>query len=243
MIRRLKCDPATRHVQVIGGNVATRDGRPGARRRRRRRASRSASGPGSICTTRVVAGVGVPQVTADLRGRAGLPAGRRPGDRRRRPAVLRRHRQGARRRRRHRDARLAARRLRGEPGRPGLRQRQAVQVLPRHGLARRDGSRAARSRYSKDRYFQADVASDDKIVPEGIEGQVRLPRPARPRSPTSSSAACASRCSTSARATVPELQERGPLRPDHLGRAQGEPPARHPDDRRGAQLLAAAELA
>ena len=37
MIRRLKTDPATRHVQVIGGNVATRDGRPGARRRRRRR--------------------------------------------------------------------------------------------------------------------------------------------------------------------------------------------------------------
>ena len=37
MIRRLKADPATRHVQVIGGNVATRDGCPGARRRRRRR--------------------------------------------------------------------------------------------------------------------------------------------------------------------------------------------------------------
>ena len=37
MVRRLKTDPATRHVQVIGGNVATRDGRAGVRRRRRRR--------------------------------------------------------------------------------------------------------------------------------------------------------------------------------------------------------------
>ena len=49
---------------MIGGNVATRAGAAGAGRRRRRRRSRSASGPGSICTTRVVAGVGVPQVTA-----------------------------------------------------------------------------------------------------------------------------------------------------------------------------------
>ena len=44
--------------------------------------------------------------------------------------------------------------------------------LPRHGLARRDGRRAAQVSYSKDRYFQDDVRSDDKLVPEGIEGQV-----------------------------------------------------------------------
>src|SRR5204863_3623905 len=63
MIRRLKSDPATRHVQVIGGNVATREGAQalvdaGAD------AVKVGVGPGSICTTRVVAGVGVPQVTA-----------------------------------------------------------------------------------------------------------------------------------------------------------------------------------
>ena len=63
MVRRLKSDPATKHVQVIGGNVATRAGAQafvdaGAD------AVKVGVGPGSICTTRVVAGVGVPQVSA-----------------------------------------------------------------------------------------------------------------------------------------------------------------------------------
>ena len=54
------------------------------------------------------------------------------------------------------------------------------------------GAMASRGKksYSKDRYFQADVGSDDKIVPEGIEGQVPYRGPLRP-SPTSWSAACA----------------------------------------------------
>ena len=63
MVKRLKTDPATRHVQVIGGNVATREGAQsfvdaGAD------GIKVGVGPGSICTTRVVTGVGVPQVTA-----------------------------------------------------------------------------------------------------------------------------------------------------------------------------------
>src|SRR5215203_1155608 len=63
MVHRLKSDPATRHVQVIGGNVATREGAQafvdaGAD------AVKVGVGPGSICTTRVVTGVGAPQVTA-----------------------------------------------------------------------------------------------------------------------------------------------------------------------------------
>ena len=63
MIRRLKNDPAFRDVQIIGGNIATREGAQamidaGAD------AVKVGIGPGSICTTRVVAGVGVPQLTA-----------------------------------------------------------------------------------------------------------------------------------------------------------------------------------
>src|SRR6478736_6176301 len=63
MVQRLKTDPATRHVQVVGGNVATKEGAQafvdaGVD------AVKVGVGPGSICTTRVVTGVGVPQVTA-----------------------------------------------------------------------------------------------------------------------------------------------------------------------------------
>src|SRR5207253_10243545 len=63
MVRRLKSDPATKHVQVLAGNVATRAGAQalidaGAD------GVKVGVGPGSICTTRVVAGVGVPQITA-----------------------------------------------------------------------------------------------------------------------------------------------------------------------------------
>ncbi|MBC7441825.1 MAG: IMP dehydrogenase, partial [Ramlibacter sp.] len=63
IIRRLKTDPAFAAVDVIGGNVATRSGAQalidaGAD------AIKVGVGPGSICTTRIVAGVGVPQITA-----------------------------------------------------------------------------------------------------------------------------------------------------------------------------------
>ena len=75
IIRRLKSDPSFAHIDVIGGNVATREGAQalvdaGAD------AVKVGVGPGSICTTRVVAGVGVPQVTAVYEAsKATKPAG------------------------------------------------------------------------------------------------------------------------------------------------------------------------
>jgi IMP dehydrogenase len=88
MVRRLKAEPATGHVDVIGGSVATREGAT-ALVEAGVDGLRVGVGPGSICTTRVVAGVGVPQVTAihdaaDVASAAGVP-----GHRRRRVAILR----------------------------------------------------------------------------------------------------------------------------------------------------------
>ena len=75
-------------MQVIGGNVATREGAQafvdvGAD------AIKVGVGPGSICTTRVVTGVGVPQVTAVYEAALAAKAGGGPGHRRRRPEALR----------------------------------------------------------------------------------------------------------------------------------------------------------
>ena len=99
----------------------------------------------------------------------------------------------------------------------------------------RGNGRGAGQSYSKDRYFQADVTAEDKLIPEGIEGQVPYPRPARERRPPARRRPASGACTTPAR-TIIELQRARPLRPDHRGRSQGEPPARHPDDGRGAEL-------
>ena len=176
MVRRLK---SSTDVDVIAGNVATADGAralidAGVD------AVKCGVGPGAACTTRIVAGVGVPQVTAiydcaQVAQPAGVPVIgdgglQYSGDIAKAIAV----------RRRHGDAGQLARRRRGEPGRAHLRQRQAVQVLPRHGFAQRDGSRGDRTpSYSKDRYFQDDVLSDEKLVPEGHRGPGAVPRAAR----------------------------------------------------------------
>src|SRR5660398_172500 len=76
MVRRLKSDPATRDVQIIGGNIATREG-AAALVEAGVDAVKVGVGPGSICTTRVVAGIGVQQVTAlTRRPRSRWSAGR-----------------------------------------------------------------------------------------------------------------------------------------------------------------------
>jgi IMP dehydrogenase len=170
MVRRLKSDPATRHVQVIGGNVATREGAQ-ALVDAGVDAVKVGVGPGSICTTRVVAGVGVPQVTAihdaSLACRpAGVPVIgdgglQYSGD------IAKALVAGA-------DSVMLGSLLAGCEESPGdLIFVNGKQFKAYRGMGSL-GAMASRGKksYSKDRYFQADVSSDDKIVPEGIEGQV-----------------------------------------------------------------------
>ena len=170
MVARLKADPATRHVQVIGGNVATRAGAQ-ALVDAGVDAVKVGVGPGSICTTRVVAGVGVPQVTAIFEAsRACRPAGvpvigdgglQYSGD------IAKALVAGA-------DAVMLGSLLAGCDESPGdLVFVNGKQYKHYRGMGSL-GAMASRGRisYSKDRYFQADVSTDEKIVPEGIEGQV-----------------------------------------------------------------------
>jgi IMP dehydrogenase len=170
LIARLKTDAATRHVQVLAGNVATRAGAQalidaGAD------GVKVGVGPGSICTTRVVAGVGVPQITAiydaaqacraagvPLVGDGGLQYS---GD------IAKAIVAGA-------DTVMLGSLLAGCDESPGdLVFVNGKQYKRYRGMGSL-GAMASRGRvsYSKDRYFQADIPTDDKIVPEGIEGQV-----------------------------------------------------------------------
>jgi IMP dehydrogenase len=170
LIRRLKADPATRHLQVIAGNIATRAGAQalvdaGAD------AVKVGVGPGSICTTRVVAGVGVPQITAIFDAAAAArPAGvpvvgdgglQYSGD------IAKALVAGA-------DTVMLGSLLAGCDESPGDLVFVNGKQFKRYRGMGSLGAMASRGRvsYSKDRYFQADVPSDDHIVPEGIEGQV-----------------------------------------------------------------------
>ncbi|HLO36141.1 MAG TPA: IMP dehydrogenase, partial [Candidatus Deferrimicrobium sp.] len=206
MIKKLKSDPATRHVQVIGGNVATRAGAQalvdaGAD------AVKVGVGPGSICTTRVVAGVGVPQVTAIYEASlACKPAGvpvvgdgglQYSGD------IAKALVAGA-------DTVMIGSLLAGCEESPGdLIFVNGKQFKTYRGMGS-IGAMASRGKksFSKDRYFQADVSSDDKIVPEGIEGQVAYRGPLSAVAHQLVGGLQQSMFYVGAR-TIPELQERG----------------------------------
>lgn len=206
MVRRLKSDPATCDVQVVGGNVATREGAQ-ALVDAGVDAVKVGVGPGSICTTRVVAGVGVPQVTAIwLAAQACRPAGvpvigdgglQYSGD------IAKALVAGA-------DTVMLGSLLAGCSESPGelvlVNGKQYKQYRGMGSL----GAMASRGRvsYSKDRYFQADVDSDEKIVPEGIEGQVPYRGPLAAVAHQLVGGLHQSMFYVGAR-TVPELQERG----------------------------------
>ncbi|HLU32785.1 MAG TPA: IMP dehydrogenase [Natronosporangium sp.] len=167
MVARLKREGAP---SVVAGNVATFAGAKalvdaGAD------AVKVGVGPGAICTTRVVAGVGVPQITAIAEAvRAARPAGvpviadggiTQSGDIAKAMVV------GA-------ETVMLGGLLAGCEESPGElmfvggKQYKSYRGMGSIGAMR---SRAGSKAYSKDRYFQQDV-SEDQLVPEGIEGQV-----------------------------------------------------------------------
>ncbi|NKX51110.1 CBS domain-containing protein, partial [Arthrobacter deserti] len=171
MIARLKKDPAAAHVDIIGGQAATREGAQalidaGAD------AIKVGVGPGSICTTRVVAGVGVPQVTAIYESaKAAIPAGvpviadgglQYSGD------IGKALVAGA-------DTVMLGSLLAAAAESPGVlvfvngKQFKTYRGMGSLGAMQTRGKNTS---YSKDRYFQADVPEDEKLIPEGIEGQV-----------------------------------------------------------------------
>ena len=206
MVRRIKADPATRHVQVIGGNIATREG-AAALVDAGVDAVKVGVGPGSICTTRVVAGVGVPQVTAIYEASlAAKPAGvpvigdgglQYSGD------IAKALVAGA-------DTVMLGGLLAGCDESPGdLVFVNGKQFKRYRGMASLGAmqSRGDRRSYSKDRYFQADL-SDDEIITEGIEGQVPYRGPLGAVSHQLIGGLHQSMFYVGAR-TVPELQARG----------------------------------
>ncbi len=161
-----------RDVQVIGGNVATYEGakaivEAGAD------AVKVGVGPGAICTTRVVAGVGVPQIAAiEAAARAAAEAGvpvigdggiKHSGD------IAKAIAAGA-------ETVMLGGLLAGceeSPGEvvfDGGKQYKSYRGLGSLGARRSRGQGSAG--YSRDRYFQQDVTDNEKLVPEGIEGRV-----------------------------------------------------------------------
>ena len=171
IIARLKADPAFAEVDVIGGNVASRSGAQalidaGAD------AVKVGVGPGSICTTRVVAGVGVPQVTAVYEASlAARPAGvpliadgglQYSGD------IAKALVAGA-------DTVMLGSLLAGTDESPGdLIFVNGKQFKSYRGMGSLGAlqTRGTKTSYSRDRYFQVDVPSDEQLIAEGIEGQV-----------------------------------------------------------------------
>ncbi|MEO0618942.1 MAG: IMP dehydrogenase [Pseudomonadota bacterium] len=187
-------------VQVIAGNVATADGTKalidaGAD------AVKVGIGPGSICTTRVVAGVGVPQLTAIMECASAAQATNTPviadggiklsGDLAKAIAA------GA-------DAAMIGSLLAGTTESPGeVYLYQGRSYKSYRGM----GSVGAMARGSADRYFQQEVKDSLKLVPEGIEGQVAFKGPVSAVLHQLVGGLRASMGYTGS-ATIPDLQER-----------------------------------
>ena len=173
MVSRVKKDFGDR-VDVVGGNLATRSAAQamidaGAD------AIKVGIGPGSICTPRVVAGVGAPQITAIMEAAvpahaAGVPiiadgGMQYSGD------IAKALAAGA-------SSVMLGSMLAGTTESPGDvvvvggKQYKRYRGMGSMGAMQGRGLSGEKRSFSKDRYFQADVKSEDKLVPEGIEGRV-----------------------------------------------------------------------
>ena len=163
IVRRIK--KLSKSVQLIAGNVATKEATKslidaGAD------CIKVGIGPGSICTTRIVAGVGVPQLSAIIdcaseAHKTGIPVIadggiKFSGDFAKALAA------GA-------DVAMIGSLFAGTVEAPGeIFLHQGRRFKAYRGM----GSVAAMAEGSADRYFQSDLGSNEKLVPEGVEGQV-----------------------------------------------------------------------
>jgi len=175
MVRRIKSDPALRDTQIIGGNVATGEGA---------RALVEAGvdgvkvgvGPGSICTTRIVAGVGVPQVTAISNAAAAIAGSGVPivadGGLQHSGEVAKAVVAGA-------STVMVGSLLAGCEESPGELVVVNGERFKKYRAMGSIGAMSSRGKlsYSRDRYFQTDVDVDDNLIPEGIEGVVSFRGP------------------------------------------------------------------
>jgi IMP dehydrogenase len=172
VVRKIR---AQHDIELVAGNISTGEGAlaladAGAD------AVKVGQGPGSICTTRIVAGVGVPQVTAVFDAAQALVEHGIPviadGGVRNSGDIAKAIAAGA-------DVVMLGSMLAGTDEAPGeVMVAQGERFKEYRGMGSL-GAMKARS-FSKDRYFQGDVEDVDKLVPEGIEGRVPYKGPLAP---------------------------------------------------------------
>lgn len=171
IVKRLKADSGFAGIDVVGGNIATYEG-AAALIDAGVDAVKAGVGPGSICTTRVVSGVGVPQVTAIYEAAkaaygTGVPVIadgglQYSGD------IAKALVAGA-------SSVMLGSLLAGTDESPGElifvggKQYKTYRGMGSLGAMQTRGKKTS---YSRDRYFQADVPTDDQLIAEGIEGKV-----------------------------------------------------------------------
>ncbi len=165
MVKILKKDKETKTTDIVAGNIATKEAvkaliEAGAD------AIKVGIGPGSICTTRIIAGIGVPQLTAILetaksRGKNNKVAIIADGGIKYSGDIVKALAAGA-------DSVMIGGMLAGAEESPGATEFINGRM---YKIYRGMGSLGAMSRGSKDRYGQGDITETEKFVPEGIEGR------------------------------------------------------------------------